>query len=77
MIHDDHKLLRVIHLCQGRIALGVTRPQHSSLMIMMKMVYDGNYGGASDSDANCIDGDGHQHLDCVKSHALVIGFSGR
>ena len=28
----------VIHLCQGRIALGVTRPQHSSLMIMLKMV---------------------------------------
>ena len=41
----------------------------------------GNYsgGGASDSKHgdDWIDGDGDQHLDCVKSHAFVIGFCGR
>ena len=34
-------------------------------------------GGDSDDGVDYIDSDGHQNLDCVKSHALVIGFSGR
>ena len=33
--------------------------------------------GDSDGGGDSIDDDGHQHLDCVKSHALVIGFSVR
>ena len=43
---------------------------------MKKSDYVNYYGGGA-SDRDHGDVDGHQHLDCVKSHAFVIGFSGR